>query len=226
MSARGSTLGGEVKSGIVTFLTLSYILLVNPQILGVAGGWGATFAPVGAACLCSAAAAAAVDAAWLRSPLARAGPCSGGAAQPCRTPPHHVPPSPAGLPVKAVVAATALSSMIASLVTGLMSNLPVGVSPGMGLNAYLVYSQVGVLDSPFCPGWLFYCWERATAANCWGRTLWLSLAGRTTGRGGWMVAPCGAVGGVRVRPQVTRHLLLATFGRTGPGGLAWDSNLA
>jgi xanthine/uracil/vitamin C permease (AzgA family) len=28
----------EVKSGVVTFLTMSYILLVNPQILGAAGG--------------------------------------------------------------------------------------------------------------------------------------------------------------------------------------------
>jgi xanthine/uracil/vitamin C permease (AzgA family) len=27
----------EVKAGVVTFLTMSYILLVNPQILGAAG---------------------------------------------------------------------------------------------------------------------------------------------------------------------------------------------
>jgi hypothetical protein len=37
VSERGSTLGSEVKSGVVTFLTMSYILLVNPQILGAAG---------------------------------------------------------------------------------------------------------------------------------------------------------------------------------------------
>lgn len=37
VSERGSTLGNEVKSGVVTFLTMSYILLVNPQILGAAG---------------------------------------------------------------------------------------------------------------------------------------------------------------------------------------------
>jgi AGZA family xanthine/uracil permease-like MFS transporter len=41
-----------------------------------------------------------------------------------------------------VVTATALSSMVACLLTGLCANLPVGVSPGMGLNAYLVFSQV------------------------------------------------------------------------------------
>jgi len=48
----------------------------------------------------------------------------------------------AGLPVKAVVTATALSSTLASLLCGLTANLPVGLSPGMGLNAYLVFSQV------------------------------------------------------------------------------------
>ncbi|EFN53511.1 hypothetical protein CHLNCDRAFT_136863 [Chlorella variabilis] len=83
VSERGSNVGREIKSGVVTFMTASYILLVNPQILGLAG-----------------------------------------------------------LPVKAVVTATALSSMLASLLCGLMSNLPVGISPGMGLNAYLVFSQV------------------------------------------------------------------------------------
>jgi AGZA family xanthine/uracil permease-like MFS transporter len=44
--------------------------------------------------------------------------------------------------VKAVVTATALSSTLASLLCGLTANLPVGMSPGMGLNAYLVFSQV------------------------------------------------------------------------------------
>eukprot|EP00878_Enallax_costatus_P005110 GHUV01005372.1.p1 GENE.GHUV01005372.1~~GHUV01005372.1.p1 ORF type:complete len:538 (+),score=89.65 GHUV01005372.1:187-1800(+) len=83
VSERGSSIGTEIKSGIATFLTMSYILLVNPQILGAAG-----------------------------------------------------------LPVKAVVTATALSSTLASLLVGLTANLPVGMSPGMGLNAYLVFSQV------------------------------------------------------------------------------------
>ncbi|KAF6263362.1 hypothetical protein COO60DRAFT_1621686 [Scenedesmus sp. NREL 46B-D3] len=83
VTERGSTIGTEIKAGIATFLTMSYILLVNPQILGAAG-----------------------------------------------------------LPVKAVVTATALSSTLASLLCGLTANLPVGMSPGMGLNAYLVFSQV------------------------------------------------------------------------------------
>lgn len=34
---RGSTIGREIRAGVVTFLTMSYILLVNPQILSQVG---------------------------------------------------------------------------------------------------------------------------------------------------------------------------------------------
>lgn len=37
ISARGSTLGREVRAGVATFLTMAYILFVNPQILAEAG---------------------------------------------------------------------------------------------------------------------------------------------------------------------------------------------
>jgi AGZA family xanthine/uracil permease-like MFS transporter len=37
VSVRGSTLGGEVRAGLASFLTVSYILLVNPQILSQSG---------------------------------------------------------------------------------------------------------------------------------------------------------------------------------------------
>ena len=37
LRARGTTVGTEVRAGVVTFLTLSYILFVNPQILSQAG---------------------------------------------------------------------------------------------------------------------------------------------------------------------------------------------
>lgn len=36
VSARGSTVGREIRGGIVTFLTMSYILVLNPLILGFA----------------------------------------------------------------------------------------------------------------------------------------------------------------------------------------------
>ena len=37
LSARGTTVATEVRSGVVTFLTMAYILFVNPQILSQAG---------------------------------------------------------------------------------------------------------------------------------------------------------------------------------------------
>lgn len=37
ISERASTIGTEIRAGVVTFLTMAYILLVNPQILSEAG---------------------------------------------------------------------------------------------------------------------------------------------------------------------------------------------
>jgi AGZA family xanthine/uracil permease-like MFS transporter len=37
LETRGSTVGTEIRAGIVTFLTMSYILFVNPQILAQSG---------------------------------------------------------------------------------------------------------------------------------------------------------------------------------------------
>src|SRR3954452_18744637 len=45
VSARGSTLSTEVRAGLATFLTMAYILFVNPQVLGsVADGSGTKLA--------------------------------------------------------------------------------------------------------------------------------------------------------------------------------------
>ena len=34
ISARGSDLGREIRGGLVTFLTMAYIVVLNPLILG------------------------------------------------------------------------------------------------------------------------------------------------------------------------------------------------
>ncbi|WP_295616751.1 NCS2 family permease [uncultured Methanobrevibacter sp.] len=47
-----------------------------------------------------------------------------------------------GMPVNAVFFATALSSGIACIVMGLVSNYPIGLSAGMGLNALFTYTVV------------------------------------------------------------------------------------
>ncbi|KAJ9512243.1 hypothetical protein QJQ45_012794, partial [Haematococcus lacustris] len=96
ITERGSTVATEVKAGIVTFLTMSYILLVR--------GLTAHEQPYA-------------------EPLPSLAPCT-------------------GLELKSVVACTAATSCLASFLVGVTANLPVGLAPGMGLNAYLVFSQV------------------------------------------------------------------------------------
>ena len=47
------------------------------------------------------------------------------------------------------VTATSAISLIATFFMGLLANLPLGMAPGLGVNAYFAYSQVGF---NVCPG--------------------------------------------------------------------------
>ena len=68
-----------------------------------------------------------------------------------------------GMDAGAVFTATALSSAIATLVMGLVANLPFALAPGMGLNAFLAYtvcltmgySWQFALTAIFCEGVIF-----------------------------------------------------------------------
>ncbi len=73
----------EVLAGATTFLTMAYIMFVNPDILSVTG-----------------------------------------------------------MNKEALIAVTCLAAGIASIATGLISNTPIAMAPGMGLNAYFAYSIV------------------------------------------------------------------------------------
>ncbi len=73
----------EVIAGITTFLTMAYILAVNPSIL-----------------------------------------------------------SAAGMPADSVFTATALASLIATVVMALVAKLPFALAPGMGLNAFFAFAVV------------------------------------------------------------------------------------
>ena len=46
-----------------------------------------------------------------------------------------------------LITATAASSLLASVLMGVMANLPVAAAPGMGLNAYFAYNVVGTRGS-------------------------------------------------------------------------------
>ncbi len=69
LQARGATVGGELRAGTVTFLTMAYILVVNPQILGQAG---MPAADVAFATAVAAAVATAVMGLWAGYPFALA----------------------------------------------------------------------------------------------------------------------------------------------------------
>ena len=86
----------EVLAGITTFMTMAYILAVNPSILG-----------------------------------------------------------DAGMDPTAVLLATCLASFIGTACMALMANLPFALSAGMGLNAFMAYTVVGVLG---------YSWQVALFA--------------------------------------------------------------
>jgi len=87
---RGTNLRTELLAGATTFLTMAYIILVNPTILGQAG-----------------------------------------------------------MPVTAVAAATCLAAGLASILMGLVANVPLALAPGMGLNAYFSFTVVQAMGVPW-----------------------------------------------------------------------------
>jgi AGZA family xanthine/uracil permease-like MFS transporter len=87
---RGSTVRTEILAGLTTFLTMAYIVFVNPAIL-----------------------------------------------------------SETGMPIPAVAAATCLSAAIGCVLMGLLSNYPIALAPGMGLNAYFAFTVVKGMGVPW-----------------------------------------------------------------------------
>jgi adenine/guanine/hypoxanthine permease len=90
LAAHGSSARTEIVAGLTTFLTMAYIVVVNPLILGEAG-----------------------------------------------------------MPVAGVAAATCLAAGFGSILMGLISNYPIALAPGMGLNAYFTYTVVKGMGLPW-----------------------------------------------------------------------------
>lgn len=90
LALHGTTVRTELLAGVTTFLTMAYIVAVNPVILGEAG-----------------------------------------------------------MPVAAVAAATCLAAGIGSILMGLISNYPLALAPGMGLNAYFTFTVVKGMGIPW-----------------------------------------------------------------------------
>jgi AGZA family xanthine/uracil permease-like MFS transporter len=91
-SERGSSLQTEVIAGATTFMTMAYILFVNPVILGKVA-----------------------DVAGNRLPFA------------------------------AVLTSTALVAAVATIAMGLLSNLPLALAAGMGLNSVVAFQLVATM---------------------------------------------------------------------------------
>jgi len=96
LQAHGSTLQRELVGGLTTFVTMAYIIFVNPQMM-----------------------------------------------------------ASAGMDPGAAFVATCLASALACIAMGLYANWPVGLAPGMGLNAFFTYTVVGDMG---------YSWEVALGA--------------------------------------------------------------
>eukprot|EP01025_Chloroclados_australasicus_P067210 TRINITY_DN9294_c0_g2_i1.p1 TRINITY_DN9294_c0_g2~~TRINITY_DN9294_c0_g2_i1.p1 ORF type:complete len:561 (-),score=55.61 TRINITY_DN9294_c0_g2_i1:267-1949(-) len=103
----------EIMGGTVTFLTMAYILAVNASILGDSGG----------TCSQSDCTVAPNDPACIFFDPGY---------EDCLDDLK-----------KNFITATALSAMIACFVMGFGANIPLGLAPGMGLNAYFTYNVVG-----------------------------------------------------------------------------------
>ncbi len=96
LSLHGTTVKTELIAGLTTFITMAYIIFVNPNIMADAGiDHGAAFV------------------------------------------------------------ATCIAAALGCLLMGLYANWPVGLAPGMGLNAFFTYTVVGTMG---------YNWETALGA--------------------------------------------------------------
>ena len=96
LNVNGTNIKKEILAGFTTFITMSYIIFVNPQIM-----------------------------------------------------------STTGMDFGAVFVGTCLAASIACFIMGFVANWPVGLAPGMGLNAFFTYSVVGEMG---------YSWEIALGA--------------------------------------------------------------
>ena len=118
LSEHGTSVRTEVIAGLTTFLTMSYIIFVNPDIL-----------------------------------------------------------STTGMDRDAVFVATCLAAALGSMVMGLVANWPIGMAPGMGLNAFFAFTVVAALG---------FTWQQALGAVFISGTIFVILT--VTGGRSWLIA--------------------------------------
>ncbi|MGN6777452.1 NCS2 family permease [Rhizobium sp.] len=118
LSEHGTSVRTELIAGVTTFLTMSYIIFVNPDIL-----------------------------------------------------------STTGMDRNAVFVATCLAAALGSIVMGLVANWPIGMAPGMGLNAFFAFTVVSALG---------FTWQQALGAVFISGSIFVLLT--VTGVRSWLIA--------------------------------------
>eukprot|EP01132_Coremiostelium_polycephalum_P014459 gene14459-17559_t len=108
----------EMLAGLTTFLTMSYIIFVNPEIL-----------------------------------------------------------SSTGMDRNAIFVATCIAAAVGSLVMALVANWPIGMAPGMGLNAFFAFTVVAAMG---------FSWQQALGAVFISGCIFILLT--VTGVRSWLVA--------------------------------------
>jgi len=103
----------ELRAATATFLTMAYIITVNATILTASGG------------TCSVA------------------DCSPPATPDCTLKPNAGYEACLAKTKNDLVVATSVTAMVSSVAMGFLANLPLGLAPGMGPNAYLAFNLVG-----------------------------------------------------------------------------------
>lgn len=118
LAEHGSSIRTEVIAGVTTFLTMAYIIFVNPDIL-----------------------------------------------------------SSTGMDRDAVFVATCLAAALGSAIMGLWANWPIGMAPGMGLNAFFAFTVVGAMG---------FTWQQALGAVFVSGVIFLILS--VTGIRRWLIS--------------------------------------
>ncbi|GMI76721.1 AZA-GUANINE RESISTANT2, ARABIDOPSIS THALIANA AZA-GUANINE RESISTANT2 [Hibiscus trionum] len=117
LEARKTCFTKELRAGTATFLTMAYIITVNATIIADSGG------------TCSVADCTV--------------PANQTASPDCMLKPNPGYEKCVSKTKNDLVVATVLSAMVGSFAMGVLANLPLGLAPGMGANAYLAYNLVG-----------------------------------------------------------------------------------
>ncbi len=108
LQQHNTTIKTEVLAGLTTFTAMSYILVVNPSILGLSG-----------------------------------------------------------MPIEGLITVTALAACVGTLLMAMMTNYPIALAPGMGLNAFFAFTICMGREIP---------WEAALGIVFWNGILFVLLS--------------------------------------------------